>query len=76
MGVTELGLELLALKLKLRVFFKGYAVAMVTFLLKKMVTTCWPKFTYNFYIFLREPISFLVFWEGTWVSFDTPNWVR
>ena len=40
MGVTELGLELLALKLKLGVFFKGYAVAMVTFLLKKMVTTC------------------------------------
>ena len=35
MGITELGLELLALKFKLRVFFKGNAAAMVTFLLKK-----------------------------------------
>ena len=63
MGVTEFVLELLALKAQIKGVFKGYAVAMLTFLLKKMVITCWPKFTDNFCIFLRESITFLVFWD-------------
>ena len=40
MGVTEFVLELLALKAQIKGVFKGYAVAMLTFLLKKMVITC------------------------------------
>ena len=40
MGVTELVLELQAHKATLRVFLRGYSVAIVAFYVGKMITTC------------------------------------
>ena len=40
MGVTKLVFELKALKAKLRGVVTGYTVAMVTFYVKALITTC------------------------------------